>query len=127
MSRDARIELDWADGTYSFRLAWAQLAELQEKTDAGPFVVLQRLTSGTWRVEDISHTIRLGLIGGGMAPADALKKVRAYVEDRPPTESTIFAQGILMAALYGAPEEDLGNADGVDLVESELTTSPTVS
>lgn len=126
MSRDARIELDWADGTHSFRLAWAQLAELQEKTDAGPYMVLQRLAAGAWRVEDLSNIIRLGLIGGGMTPADALKKVRAYVEERPPAESVIFAQGILMAGLYGAPEEDLGNADGAS-PEIASTTSPTAS
>lgn len=108
MSRDARIDLDWADGTYAFRLAWAQLAELQEKTDAGPYVVLGRLHSHQWRIEDISNVIRLGLIGGGMEPAAALKKVRTYVEARPPLENHPFALAILSAGLLGAPEEPVG-------------------
>ncbi|QKC99177.1 gene transfer agent family protein [Mesorhizobium sp. NZP2298] len=127
MSRDARVEMDWADGAYAFRLAWGQLAELQEKCNAGPYVVLNRLHSGQWLVEDISNVIRLGLIGGGMPPVDALKKVRAYVEDRPPLESIIIAQIALGAALTGAPEESVGETEAANPAESELTTSPTES
>lgn len=111
MSRDAAIDLDWADGTYRFRLGWGELAELQEKTDAGPYVVLHRLHSHQWRIEDISNVVRLGLIGGGMPPADALKKVRMYVEQRPPLESHQFALAILTAGLLGAPEEPVGEPD----------------
>jgi hypothetical protein len=111
VSRDARIGLDFADGTYSFRLGWGELAELQEKTDAGPYVVLHRLHSHQWRIEDISNVIRLGLIGGGMEPTDALKKVRIYVEARPPLESHPFAVAILAAGLLGAPEEPVGEPE----------------
>ena len=108
MSRDARIDLDWADGTYAFRLGWGELAELQERCDAGPYVVLGRLHSHQWRIEDISNVVRLGLIGGGMEPAAALKKVRAYVEARPPLENHPFAVAILTAGLLGAPDEPVG-------------------
>ena len=108
MSRSAEIDLDWADGTYRFALRWGELAELQEKTDAGPYVVLHRLHSHQWRVEDISNVIRLGLIGGGMPAADAMKKVRFYVEARPPLESHPFAIAILSAGLLGAPDEPVG-------------------
>lgn len=125
--RDARIEFDWADGTYSFRLAWGQLGELQEKCDAGPYVVLQRLHSGAWRIEDITNIIRLGLIGGGLQPSAALKLVRAYVEDRPPMENLIPAQVVLSAALMGAPEENVGESDAASQKESSSTNSQTES
>lgn len=105
MSRDARITLDFADGTYEFRLGWGELMQLQEATDAGPYVVLQRLVGGAWRVGEISHVVRLGLIGGGAKPADALKLTRAYVENRPPMENLMLAQAVLSAALLGAPDE----------------------
>lgn len=124
MSRDARVELDWADGTYSFRLAWGQLAELQEQTNAGPYVVFQRLHNGQWRVEDIANVVRLGLIGGGMTPAEALRLTRAYVEARPPLENVLLAQGILAAALHGAPEEKVGERKG-ETEEGENPVSPT--
>lgn len=125
--RDATVTFDWADGTYPFRLAWGQLAELQEKCDAGPYVVLQRLHSGEWRVEDISNIIRLGLIGGGREPSPALKLTRAYVEARPPMENLIPAQVILAAALMGAPEETVGEGDAANQTESSLMNSQTES
>lgn len=108
MGRSAAIDLDWADGTFPFALRWGELAELQEKTDAGPYVVLHRLHSHQWRVEDISNVIRLGLIGGGMTPSEAIKKVRFYVEARPPLENHAFAIAILSAGLLGAPDEPVG-------------------
>lgn len=125
--RDARVSFDWADGTYSFRLAWGQLGELQEKCDAGPYVVLQRLHSGSWRIEDITNIIRLGLIGGGMEPSPALKLTRAYVEARPPMENLIPAQVILSAALMGAPEEKVGEENAASPEENSSTNFPTES
>ncbi|MDX3929253.1 MAG: gene transfer agent family protein [Shinella sp.] len=108
MSRDAKIEIDFADGTFPFRLGWGELVELQEKTDVGPYVVLHRLHSHHWKMEDITNVIRLGLIGGGMTPADALRKVRTYVEARPPLENHPVAAAVLAAGLLGAPEEPVG-------------------
>lgn len=90
-----------------FRLAWGELIKLQESRDAGPFVLHQRLADGSWRVEDIAEVIRWGLIGGGMTPADAVKKIRLFVEGRPPLENLIYAQTILGVALTGAPDEQL--------------------
>lgn len=119
MSRSATIDLDWADGSYRFALRWGELAELQEKTDAGPYVVLQRLGSGAWRVEDLSNIVRLGLIGGGMKPEDALKKVRFYVEHRPPLESVPLAYAVLQAALLGVPDEPMGEVEAANQVEAE--------
>jgi len=124
MSRDAQITLPWADGDYTFRLGWGELEMLQEACDAGPYVILNRLHDETWRMGDISHTIRLGLIGGGMPPADALKLVRQYVEKRPPFENTLFAKGILSAGLMGAPEERVGERDAANPAESHSTPSP---
>lgn len=117
MSRDASISLDWADGTYDFSLKWGELALLQEATDTGPYVIFQRLHSGAWRIQDLSNIIRLGLIGGGMMPTDALAKTRAYVEKRPPLESLPFAVAILSAGLLGAPDEPLGEQEAPNLTD----------
>lgn len=125
--RDALIPLDWADGTYAFRLGWGELAELQEKCDAGPYVILDRLQTRQWRIEDISNTIRLGLIGGGIEPVKALKLVRKYVEARPPVENLIYAVGILSAGLMGAPDEPPGEPKAPNQIETGSTTFPTES
>ena len=108
MSRDASVALDWADGTYTFRLPWAELEKLQEAVDAGPWVVLERLVTRQCRVGEISHVIRLGLIGGGLEPVRALTLTRQYVEARPPGENLIHAQVILSIALHGPPDEPAG-------------------
>ena len=111
MGRSAELTLGWADGDYLFALKWGQLVELQEKTDAGPYFLLSRLHDGNWRVGDIREVIRLGLIGGGMEPINALGMVKRYVEDRPPMENLATAQAILGIAIMGAPEEKVGKAD----------------
>ena len=125
MSRDGSITLPFADGDKVFRLAWGELIKLQEATDAGPFVVYNRLMTGTWRLGDISNTIRLGLIGGGMEVPKALQFVQSYVESRPPLESLPLAQGILGTALQGAPDEKPGESAGEGANAS--MTSPTES
>lgn len=108
-NRNGRIELDFADGTYGFRLAIGELEELQEKTGVGPYALLRRLLSNDWKVEDVTQTIRLGLIGAGLDPSAALKLVRRYVEQRSDwLNNAMLAQAIVSAALVGAPEEAPG-------------------
>ena len=70
--------------------------------------------------------IRLGLVGGGMKPAEALAKVRAYVEARPPLESVPLATAILGTGLQGAPDEPPGEAPG-EATGARSTTSPAES
>ncbi|SFV33170.1 Phage tail tube protein, GTA-gp10 [Devosia crocina] len=114
MSRSGKTPpLDWADGTYEFALAWGELAELQDICNAGPFVVVARLASNQWRIEDVSGVIRLGLIGGGAEPAKALKLVQTYVEARPQdlVLNASFARGILETAIMGAPDEPPGEPE----------------
>lgn len=126
--RSATLTLPWADGDYVFRLAWGQLCTLQEECDAGPYVILGRLTDGTWKMKDISSTIRLGLIGGGMPPVEALQKVRLYVESEPPYSNLALAQAILGAGVVGAADEPIEpKKETAANPEEELTTSQTES
>ena len=118
MSRDATIELDWADGEHRFRLGWGELIKLQEACDAGPLVIFGRLGSGTWRLNDIRETMRLGLIGGGKTPDAALALVRDYVEARPPMENVALARAILGAAVLGPADEAPGEAFAASETES---------
>lgn len=113
MSRSADITLFFGDGEHKFRLAIAELRELQEKTDAGPPLVLSRLFQGQWRVEDVRETLRLGLIGGGMKPADAHALVVRYCDERPAWgDNARIAAIALAAAISGAEDEPVGKPDG---------------
>ncbi|SIT74755.1 gene transfer agent family protein [Pontibaca methylaminivorans] len=118
MSRNAETTLDWADGTYRFRLSIEQLAELQEKCGAGPWYIQWALEAGALaRVAGVAppkdlaapyvtETIRLGLIGGGMDAISALKKVRAYCGEGQLAQNVPTAYAILGVALQGAPEDE---------------------
>jgi len=106
MSRDGRTEADFADGHYTFRLAWGELEKLQDSLDCGPLVVLDRLQTRQWKIRDVREIIRLGLIGGGLDAAKALKLVRGYVEDDGSLiANAVLAFRILGASLVGAPDE----------------------
>jgi hypothetical protein len=126
MSRDGSISLTWGDGEHRFRLAIGQLRELQEKCDAGPAEIAGRLADGRWRVNDVRETVRLGLVGGGMAPGDAHKLTTRYVDERPWLESVPAAQAVLMAALVGVPEEPVGKDQAAE-AETEAPTDASPS
>lgn len=100
----AEVTMDWADGVYTFRLTVPRAIEL-EQVCAAPFaVILQRLETGAWHVEDVRQTIRLGLIGGGTKPADAVRLVRDYVDAFPLAESWPVARAVLAGLMFGFKE-----------------------
>lgn len=127
MSRDASIEREFGDDTYTFRMGWGEILKLQEARDTGPYVVLDRLLTGRWLFEDIAEVIRIGLIGGGLDPIKARKMVREYVEARPPIENLDLAQRILGAAMVGVPDEKVGELEAANQAGSASTTSRTGS
>ncbi len=123
MSADGSLgTLSWADGKYHFKLGWGELAMLQQATDCGPAFLLERLGGKHWRIEDISHSIRLGLIGGGVEPSRALDLVQSYVEKRPPLENLMLAYAIVAAGVQGAPDEPLKKPRGRAKAKSSTTS-----
>jgi hypothetical protein len=101
------VTADWADGTYSFRLAHGQIFELQDKLNMGPPELLFRLQSDRWRVEHIAETLRLALIGGGTAPLEALRLMRTYIYERPYRESHGLAVAVVLACLVSPEPIDM--------------------
>lgn len=108
MSRDGSCEVPFNGQRTMFKLTWRELMKIQEACDAGPYVVLDRLVTGRWRLQDISEVIKWGLIGGGMSQSAALSLVETEVEGRRPLENLVIAQTVLGAGVVGAPEEDVG-------------------
>jgi hypothetical protein len=109
--------MDWADGEHTFRLAIGQLRELQETINKprakigapliGPASLYNLIVSRDAWTHEVREVMRLGLIGGGMKPIEAVDLVRRYVEERPLAESSVHAALVLGAALFGTPEEEL--------------------
>lgn len=104
---NGKISLAWGDGDHDFNIAKiGQIFELQDKCGCGLMEIFNRLREGRWRFEDIRETLRLGLIGGGKSPAEALVLTKRYVDERPFAENTQAAMTILMAAIVGPPGEE---------------------
>ena len=101
MNLRGETTLDWADGTYCFRLTLAGAIELESKCDAPIAIIHHRLAAGAYKITDVKETIRLGLIGGGADPVKAMQLVRDYVEARPLAESWIIARTIMGGLFYG--------------------------
>ena len=102
------VMLFWPGGEHPFRLGIEELRALQQKTDCGPEFLLMRLRSGQWHVDDLSETLRLGLIGGGMDQNAALKIVRDAFDRYPPIDFKVPALSVLMAGVYGPAEDPAG-------------------
>ncbi|MDF2809504.1 MAG: hypothetical protein K0S56_535 [Microvirga sp.] len=123
MSRDASISFDFGDGEHAFRLAIGGLRELQEKTGVGPMRLFHRLMDGSWMVDDAREVLRIGLIGGGMKPAEAIGLVRRYVDERPMIEAQAPAMLVLGAALHGTEQETQPGKEEAPDAATDATSS----
>lgn len=110
-------QLQWGDGGpdgegYRFDISKIKhQRELEAKCDAGIQRIMQRLLTGEARLDDYRETIRLGLIGGGMAPVTATKLVVDYVDGRPRIESISVAIAVLMTLCTGRSPNDVEDED----------------
>lgn len=124
MSRNGDITLEWADGDHLFRLGLGELRELQEKTGHGPAMLARRIVSSEFFVDDVREVLRLGLIGGGAEPRDALRLIGRYCDERPLLESTEPALRILQAALLGPEDDTPGKAMAAKETQGTTGASP---
>lgn len=127
------IDLDFADGLYTFALPLARIDELQRKTGVGIGALFARVIKGCHQVSgeivmapataefyalDLIETIRQGLIGGNhglvdeaeipVTPALADRLIKNYVLDRPLSDAWSLAASILGAVIvgYDPPKKD---------------------
>lgn len=127
MSRHGDIALAFGPEERTFRLGIDQLRAVQERCDAGPFEILQRLAPlvrgiqarltfpqmleanllGTWRIDDIREVLLQGLIGGGESPTMAGVIVRAEFDAKASWSFAPLAFLIIQAALAQVEDEPL--------------------
>lgn len=93
----------FGEGERTFALPFDLVRELERKTGAGIGALYYRMKELRFAFADITDTIRLGLIGGGTAPAEAAALVATYAEKRPLAETFPVALGILDAVWFGTP------------------------
>lgn len=129
MSANGTRTIIWAGGEDQFCLAKVGLIlDLEAKCDAGIATVMTRLGSGTFRLNDVREPIRLGLIGGGMAPDKAMQAVRNHVDENPLTSSVLLAYAIIEAVMVGVPDDPVGKkpevGEGNDQGKAEPAEAP---
>jgi hypothetical protein len=118
MSRSGGVDLTWGDGQHTFRLAIGQLRDLEEKTKVGPFELFERLRLNRWKVDDLAHVLRVGLIGGGMSAPSAVDLVTRHIDEWPLVESAMVAQAVLLAALVGSEADPAGKGQAAEAVSA---------
>lgn len=111
------IRLNWTGGEHDFALRLGELRALQKACDAGPEEILTRLLRGTWRVDDVVETLRLGLIGAGIARDEAARLVNLQCDQGLPVALRITAVSVLGNALVSPEDADdpVGKAQGAPL------------
>ncbi|QDK32671.1 gene transfer agent family protein [Sphingomonas sp. IC081] len=112
-SRSAVLENVFVhDGYFRLALRIGELITLQEKTGVGPYVLANRIVHGEWRVTDITETVRLALIGGGMGEQQAYDLVtRAITPGNLMTYAGLAGEA-LFAAIMGVDDEQPEAIDG---------------
>lgn len=123
MSRQAKIQLVF-DEAREFRLGIGQLEELQERCDAGPEEIFNRLNTARWRLADIQQTLRLGLIGAGATVSQAAVLVERNAGPGNLIEWKDHCRAILFAAMAGAPDEEVDEGGEPGELKGETTASP---
>ncbi|GKX34643.1 MAG: hypothetical protein MnENMB40S_22610 [Rhizobiaceae bacterium MnEN-MB40S] len=99
------------DGEHTFDLTFQMIKELETQTGVGIGGLFHRVRSFSFHATDLSETIRLALIGGGMTPADAFKLVQTYVEPRPLSETLPIVLSILETVWFGSTGETDEDSD----------------
>lgn len=122
MNNQGEVTDKWGDGTYTFRLTVTGIIELEQKCDAPFAVIFGRLTSGTFKLNDVRETVRLGLIGGGAKPSEALTLVDRYT--LPLAESLPMAKAIVAGVMFGFEASPLGEEKAAATANTSASTPP---
>lgn len=124
MSADGSVDLVFGGDTRHFRLAIENLIALQERCNAGPMAIVVGLQLGSWRLEHVTETIRIGLIGGGMDDKAARRLTDDNVRPGNIVPHVLTALAVLLSALQGDPDDPVGKKKGKGRRAPKVTGSP---
>lgn len=91
----------FGDGEHDFALTDPMIAELERLTGTGIGALYLRAVGSQYHLSDLVEIIRLGLIGAGSTPQDALRLVETYATNRPLDEVFPLALSVLDARWSG--------------------------
>ena len=120
MSRSAKVTRFLGEGDFVFALTIGPAEQLEEvRGDAlrlkgfgpgeGAIMAIQgRLSGGSFLIDDVRQTLRLGLIGGGMEPEAAFRLVERNLIPGTLVKAAIVAADVIDALLVGSPDDQPG-------------------
>lgn len=109
----------FGDGEKLFSFPTRELIEeLERKTGHGVGALFRRFRTSEYSLSDVLQVVRLGLVGGGMAPVEADRLTNVYGVGRPLSEVFAVADGVIAALFFGNVETD--PADDFDLPQDEI-------
>jgi hypothetical protein len=98
---------DWAGAERRFNLSFGQMMDLEEACDkTGIGAIYLRLGSHQYFARDIYHTIRMGLVGGGMSETEAHRLMKDRFDATPLIKSAEMAINILVNQFAGIDPGD---------------------
>lgn len=102
----AELIAEWAGKDRLFRLTFGGVMDLEEARGKDAIgAIFLRLSTGKFHAEDVWHTIRLALIGGGENKVEAKRLLEAHFDRKPYMENAALAGDILVALMTGVEEE----------------------
>ena len=110
----------FADREHNFALDASQILELERVTGTGIGALCQRLFAGSFNYTDLTETLRLALIGGGLDPQEAASLVTAYVPIRPISASMTLAVDVLSTLYFGNADTGPAQEQAGDLDSEAL-------
>jgi len=94
----------FGDRERDFALTPEMITELERVTGRGIGGLCRAMFAGDFHHAEIVHTVRLGLIGGGVSPEEAGALVAAFAHPRPLSETYPLAVAILETLWFGSSE-----------------------
>lgn len=99
--------LEWAGVERCFKLDFGLILDLEEACRGEPLgMIFQRMAAGQFRVGEVYHIIRLGLIGGGLSMIEAKALMASHFDQRPYLQNALVAGEILKALMVGIEPRD---------------------
>lgn len=111
-------EIIWPGGSDSFRLGIGELRALEKACDAGCAVILARLLSTAWKIDDIYQPIRLGLVGAGMQERDATATLERALTLTSPYGLAVTAADILRRFIMWEGDDAPGEKEAGEAKQS---------
>ena len=124
MTRPTAHAATFAGRNRIFDLRIDEIGQLETLCGSGIGAIYTRVATLQFRLSDVRETIRLGLIGGGLAGSHADLLVEQNVDGRPVNESVPLAYSILKCLFDGIADATKDDPPGEPARSGSPATSP---